>query len=47
MSNITMNCVECDTRYRVQRRYDATPAKMDEMRVEEEEAPEPPGDDAA
>ena len=32
-----MTCVECDSRYRVQPRYGATPAKMDEMRVEEEE----------
>ena len=32
-----MTCVECDTRYREKPRYGATLARMDEMRVEEEE----------
>ena len=40
VTNITMSCVDCDTRYRVQPRYGVTPAKMDEMRVEEEEEEE-------
>ena len=37
MTNITMSCVHCDSRYRIQPRYGAMLAKMDEMRVEEEE----------
>ena len=37
MTNITMTCVDCDSRYRIQPRYGAMLAKMDEMRVEEEE----------
>ena len=37
MTNITMNCVDCASRYRIQPRYGVTPSKMDEMRVEEEE----------
>ena len=35
-----MTCVDCDSRYRIQPRYGATLAKMDEMRVEEEEEDE-------
>ena len=37
MTNVTMTCVDCDARYRIQPRYGAMLAKMDEMRVEEEE----------
>ena len=40
MTNITMSCVHCDSRYRIQPRYGAMLAKMDEMRVEEEEEEE-------
>ena len=36
-----MTCVDCDSRYRIQPRYGAMLAKMDdEMRVEEEEEEE-------
>ena len=37
MTNVTMTCVDLAVRYRIQPRYGAMLAKMDEMRVEEEE----------
>ena len=37
MTNITMACVDLAVHYRIQPRYGATLARMDEMRVEEEE----------
>ena len=40
MTNITVSCVDLAVRYRVQPRYGAMLAKMDEMRVEEEEEEE-------
>ena len=40
MTNITMACVDLAVHYRIQPRYGAMLAKMDEMRVEEEEEEE-------